>query len=530
MNLASRPRAVAHRLMLLRWAAAWCLVLMLALPGSAPAQAAGRERTGGLEAFVLLDESGSMKPIFGRVTGFLAGALVRDYLEPGDYLCVIGFADTPHVRLSQRLTSPAEKANVAEIVRSLNVTPAGHTDMGRALEETLTQLERLAAPTHQQALLIVTDGLNQPPRDSPFFAPVRPDTGGPVAPPSSFGPRFRAVVARLAAAGHRVHVVGLGTETDAAGLAEALGAGHTILATFDPEALRRGLGRFWDETIDLVRLEAPSTPWRAGSTVPLTVRLRSSDERSREIEVRGARLEHLAALVGRETAVAPEAFGVALATNRWVIAARHEASFELTLAVPQTLPAGDYRATLSFDLASAVRFYPPQADVAFHVPSFWELHGRTVIAAVIVVCALIVGLLLYRRRAITVALVVEGDDATRPARPVRFPIGATGTFGGGATDRFQLAGLPQKIAVLERRTVERFALISTRPEIVPTLPEYHLGEALTVRLGNAPEDQRTVRFVRARRRSAAPRRETPRPARPRRGGDAQATPGGIDFR
>jgi Mg-chelatase subunit ChlD len=244
MSLISRLRTSPRLPARVGRVVATSVALGLVLLASVPARGAGRERSGGLDAFVLLDESGSMQPIFARVTGFLADALVRDYLEPGDYLCVIGFADAPHVRLSQRLATPAEKGNVAEIVRSLNVTPAGHTDMGRALEETLAQIERLADPTHQQALLILTDGLNQPPRASPFFAPLGPDRGGAIAPPSAFGPRFLAVVQRLAAAGHRVHVVGLGTETDAVRLAEALGAGHTLLATFDAEALRLGLGRF----------------------------------------------------------------------------------------------------------------------------------------------------------------------------------------------------------------------------------------------------------------------------------------------
>ncbi len=82
---------------------------------------AARERTGSVDAFVVLDESGSMKPIFAKVTAYLAEALVRDYLEPRDYLCVVGFSDLPHVRVSQRLTSSAEKENLVELVRNLNV-------------------------------------------------------------------------------------------------------------------------------------------------------------------------------------------------------------------------------------------------------------------------------------------------------------------------------------------------------------------------------------------------------------------------
>ncbi len=91
--------------------------------------------------FLVLDESGSMKPIFSKVTAFVADALVRDYLEPGDYLCVIGFSSEARIRVSQRLSSEAEKENLSELVRTLNVVPQGYTDMGRSLEEALKQLE-----------------------------------------------------------------------------------------------------------------------------------------------------------------------------------------------------------------------------------------------------------------------------------------------------------------------------------------------------------------------------------------------------
>ena len=139
-----------------------------------------------------------------------------------------------------------------------------------------------------------------------------------------------------------------------------------------------------------------------------------------------------------------------------------------------------------------------------------------------------VGLVSYRRRPVPVTLVVEGEADT--LKPVRFRISSTCSVGGGATDRFRIAGLPPKLAVLERRSVDRFALVSTKPEIVPTVPEYRLGDPLEVRVGSAPADRRTVRFVRWRRRSQRPRPPVRSPsARPGRmpGGEA---PGGVDFR
>lgn len=514
---------------MLRARAASALLVLAPACLLAPASArAERERTGSIDVFIALDESGSMKPIFPRVTAFLADAVVRDYLEPRDYFAVVGFSDLPRVRVSQRLSSASEKENLAELLRNLNVVPQGYTDMGRALEETLRQLERLADPSHEQVILILTDGLNQPPRESPYFAPIRGDTRLGLAPPSGFNERFLRQVQRLAARGWRVHVVGIGADTDARKLAAALGAGHTLLRQFDAEELRAGLARFWDDTISLVGIAAPPGPWRRGETVSVQVRLRSSSDKDREVQLRGARLTALTRHGVARAAPAPSALAVSLPLARWPVRARHEAQFEARLSIPADLPAGDYDATLAFEQESAVKFYPPEAGLSFHVPSFWEQHGAKTIAAAAALLLGTLGLVLYRRRPVPVTLVVEGEADT--LKPVRFSISSTCSVGGGATDRFRIAGLPPKLAVLERRSVDRFALVSTKPEIVPTLPEYRLGDPLEVRVGSAPADRRTVRFVRWRRRSQRPRPPArPPSARPARPAGAGA-PADVDFR
>jgi len=488
---------------------------------------AARERTGSIDAFVVLDESGSMKPIFSKVTAYLAEGIVRDYLEPRDYLCVIGFSDLPHVRVSQQLSSAAEKDNLVELLRNLNVVPQGYTDMGRALEATLQQLERLADPSHEQVLLILTDGLNQPPRESPYFSPLRPDSGVGLAPPSGFNPGFLAQVQRLAAKGWRVHVVGIGADTDARKLAEALGAGYTILRAFNAIELRAGLGRFWDDTINLVGLDLPRRPYRPGETLSAQVRIHSTSDKDREVQLRGVRVTALDPLSAAPAArPEPGSLAATPAATRWSAPAGRDARYEVRVTLPASFPAGDFRATLTFDQESAVKFYPHQATLSFHVPSFWELHGRAVVAGGLAAVLAIGAAVAYRRRPISVALVVEGEAADG-VKPVRFKIAGSCSVGGGAADRFRVVGLPQKVALLERRSVDRFALLSTKPELVPTLPEYTLGDPVEVRTGLGAGDRRLVRFVRWRGRPPRPRPRSPvRPAPAAKTSQA----GGVDFR
>lgn len=490
----------------------------------APHARADRQRAGNIDAFIVLDESGSMKPIFQKVLGYVSEALVVGYLQPGDYFCLVGFSDVPHVRISQQVSSPAEKENLAAIVRNLNVVPAGYTDMGRALEETLRQVTTLADSSHQQAILIITDGMNQPPRESPYFSPVRPDTGRGLAPPSGFNPAFLAQVKKLSEAGWRVHVVGIGSETDAKALAEALGSAWTVVRQFDAAELQAGLGNFWDDTLNLTNLEMPQHPYLPGETISGHVHIASASDHEREVHLSGVKRVKLERTLPGNGVLPPISFS--LAASAWKVPARKSAVFDIHALIPRDFPPGDYTGIVRFEQTSAVRFYPPEASFAFHVPGFWELHGTTVVVSTTALLILAISILLYRRRPIAMMVVVDGDDGAHPSRPARLGVAGACSVGGGATDRMRVPGLPQKVAMFERRAVNRFALLSTSATHIPTIPEYTLGDPIEVRLGPGESDRRLVRIVRWTRPAGAGKR----PAAPRRQPVQPTTPGGVDFR
>jgi Mg-chelatase subunit ChlD len=496
----------------LRFAAA-----LLALATSA---FAARERAGNVDVFLVLDESGSMKPIFSKVTAFVAEALVRDYLEPGDYLCVIGFSSEARIRVSQRLSSPAEKENLGELVRALNVVPQGYTDMGRALEEALKQLGRLSDPSHQQVVLILTDGVNHPPRESAYFAPVKKDTGKGLPPTSDFNERFLGQVKALSEKGFRTHAVGIGTVTDAKKLGEALGAEYTLLKEFNSEELARGLSRFWDDTINLTGLSVPDAPVLPGGGIVLGVNLRSTSEQEREVHVSGVSVSGLKRLAAGAATESLSATAAVVGEPRWAIAPGQPARFPIRVALPPDFPSGDFEATVRFDQTSAVKFYPPEASISFHVPSFWERYGLALGAGAFAFALGAGGLVSYRRRPIPVTMSIEGEAPSM--RPVPFRVRGHASLGGGASDRFRVVGLPQKVAVLERRSVDSFALLSSKPDLVPTLPEYTLGEAFEV--SAAEGGRKVVRFVKAQKKPTAVKpRAVPSAPKP-------TSSGGVDFR
>jgi hypothetical protein len=167
-----------------------------------------------------------------------------------------------------------------------------------------------------------------------------------------------------------------------------------------------------------------------------------------------------------------------------------------------------------------VKFYPPEASFTFHVPSFWERYGLAVGGGVAALAFGAMGFVFNRRRPIPVTMVVEGE--AQSMRPVPFRIQGHASVGGGASDRFRIVGLPQKVAVLERRSVDSFALVSSKPDVVPTLPEYTLGDSVEVRTAEA--ERKVIRFVRSQKRPT-PVKPPVAPSAPK-----PTSPGGVDFR
>jgi hypothetical protein len=250
------------------------------------------------------------------------------------------------------------------------------------------------------------------------------------------------------------------------------------------------------------------------------VRLQSTSEQEREVHLSGVSvsgLKRLAAGAGAESLAATATLG---GEPRWALAPHQEGSFPIRVSLPPDFPAGDFEASLSFEQTSAVKFYPPEASFTFHVPSFWERYGLGLGGGVMALAFAASGLVFHRRRPIPVTMVVEGDAST--LRPVPFRIHGHSSLGGGATDRFRLVGLPQKVAVLERRSVDCFALVSSNPDLVPTLLEYALGDAVEVR--TAEGERKVVRFVRFQKKATPVRpRVVPSAPKPTSGG-------GVDFR
>ncbi len=116
---------------------------------------------------VLLDNSVSVLPIYEDIEEHLIRGIVETHLVTGDRFHLISFADSPEVEISKEIRGQEQVDDILAYVQILQ--PMGqYTDLLLALMFLDTYVEDLSLITDKK-ILILTDGVHDPPPDSPFY-------------------------------------------------------------------------------------------------------------------------------------------------------------------------------------------------------------------------------------------------------------------------------------------------------------------------------------------------------------------------
>lgn len=116
---------------------------------------------------VLLDNSVSVLPIYDDLENHLLGGILESHLASGDRFHLISFADVPEIEISREIRRQEEVEDILAYVQILQ--PMGqYTDLLLALMFLDTYVDDLSLITKKN-ILILTDGVHDPPPDSPFY-------------------------------------------------------------------------------------------------------------------------------------------------------------------------------------------------------------------------------------------------------------------------------------------------------------------------------------------------------------------------
>ena len=147
--------------------AASLLALALVFAAAAQGQAPQAE-SGAMDVVVLLDSSQSVLPYFQDVTDYLLSSVVRDFLRFGDTFHLLSFGDSAQTEIAQKMVDERDVKSV--LGRLYLLYPlARRSDFLGALGYLRQYLSDLPE-SRKKVVVIVTDGVHNPPASSPSAA------------------------------------------------------------------------------------------------------------------------------------------------------------------------------------------------------------------------------------------------------------------------------------------------------------------------------------------------------------------------
>jgi hypothetical protein len=121
--------------------------------------------TAGIDLVVMVDVSESMFPVFDDLVNYLLRDLLENRLHQGDSFHLLSFADSPEVEVSADIEDTSDLTSVID--RILLLKPLGqYTDLIAALEFLLDYTRSLDSD-NRKLVLLLTDGIHDPPPGSP---------------------------------------------------------------------------------------------------------------------------------------------------------------------------------------------------------------------------------------------------------------------------------------------------------------------------------------------------------------------------
>ena len=119
-----------------------------------------------MDFVIMVDTSESIFPYFPDIMNYLIKDIITGNLHTGDTFHLLNFAGKPEVDISEKIKDEKTVENILK--KLLLLQPLGkYTDLVRAVKFLYQYIKELPENTEKNILLI-TDGIHDPPPDSPY--------------------------------------------------------------------------------------------------------------------------------------------------------------------------------------------------------------------------------------------------------------------------------------------------------------------------------------------------------------------------
>ena len=172
------------------------------------------KRTDNIEIYLVFDKSLSMVEEIDSVKNYVIDNIIDRIVIEGDYFILIPFYGSTDNSFNGYIESTSDFDRLRTIIEQLEAD-GRFTDIGNALNTLRTNIKSNNENTRKY-MLLVTDGKQEAPLDSPFYSPD-----------GSFNHEFLENTKEIQKQGWKIVVLGIGNDSDAEKVAKELSAGYT---------------------------------------------------------------------------------------------------------------------------------------------------------------------------------------------------------------------------------------------------------------------------------------------------------------
>jgi hypothetical protein len=313
-----------------------------AVGSSIAGQSASEGDADAVDVVVLLDVSQSTMPYFQDVTDYVVSSVVKDYLRRGDTFHLLSFGETAQSEIAQRVETEADvKAVLGRLY--LLYPLARYTDLVGALSYLYQYIADLPE-SRRKVVIVITDGVNNPPPASPTFG-MRAE---------NVASEIEASASRIRANGWPVHIIKLPfpkpgeSGAPSAGSPEAQGKSYLEVAAkalgaevsdYSP-ADKEGIAR---KSLSLPKAQFPDPLGKKDYAFSFPVKFSNDSDSSVGLE-----LDHVRS--GDVDILSKKLF-MTLGSGR-------SGTMDIPVLIPDSVPQGDTKLSVRLHFANGVRVSP----------------------------------------------------------------------------------------------------------------------------------------------------------------------------
>ena len=187
------------------------------------------QREENIELFLVLDKSKSMVQEIGEVTDYVDNFLLNTFLIPGDEVTILAFYGETELFFPRGNVNKQTRDSLSASLAQLKAD-GRFTDIGNALDHLnrlLSNENEREGSAKKRYLLLITDGIQEAPPDSPYYSPD-----------GSFNHRFLETTKEIQRKGWKIVILGIGEDTAAREVASELdGVYREITGSLDSRSL-----------------------------------------------------------------------------------------------------------------------------------------------------------------------------------------------------------------------------------------------------------------------------------------------------